>query len=65
MAGAAGSAQGALVRINCRVAGIAVAGCAPEDVIDMTFQAGDRVVLAGQLECRLVVVKGGWFPCSG
>jgi hypothetical protein len=51
--------------ILARMAGITVVGCAPEDVIDMTAQAGNRGVLAGQFESGQVVVEGGRFPAVG
>ena len=51
--------------ILLRVAGIAIGGCAFEDVIDMTVQAGDRGVLTRQFEGGQVVVVDGRFPSSG
>jgi hypothetical protein len=59
MAGTTIGAQAALVGIFWRVAGNTIQGCALQDMIDMTFLAGDRGVFAGQFEGSQVVVEGG------
>jgi len=51
MAGAAVRTELTMVSIITRMTGIAICGCAFEDVIDMTVQAGNLNVLTGQFEC--------------
>jgi len=50
MAGTTVRTELTMVNIITRVAGIAIGGCAFEDVIDMTVQAGNLNVLTGQFE---------------
>ena len=45
--------------------GIAVAGRALIDSVDMTTRASHRGVFSGQFEGGQVVVEGGWFPGGG
>ena len=55
----------AIVIILCRVAGIAIGGCAPEDVIAMTARTGDIGVLPRQFESGQIVIEGGGCPAAG
>ncbi len=62
MAGTAVRTEPATVGVVISMAGIAVGGCAPEDVVDMTTCTGDSDMFAGQFEGEQVVVDGGRQP---
>jgi len=55
----------AVVFIIILMAGIAIAGCALEDIIDMALIAGEIGVLTIQFEDRQIMVEGGRCPASG
>lgn len=65
VAGSTRVAKAALVGIIGRMAGKAVAGSALENMVDMTFLAGDGHVLAIQFEGGQIMVVRGRCPASG
>jgi len=65
VAGAATRAVLPMVSIIRRMAGKAVGGCALEDAVDMTTQAGNLNVFSCQFKGGQIVVVGGRFPCAG
>ncbi len=65
VAGCAVCAVLAIMFIVLLVAGIAVGGCAFEDVVDVATRTRDVDVFACQFEGGQIVVKGGWRPAGG
>ena len=58
-------AEIAIMSIFLRMAGNAVVGRVGKDALDMAALTGQSSVFAGQLESKLIVIKGGRSPVVG
>lgn len=65
MAGGAVRTEPAIVIVILLVAGIAVGGRTPKDVVDMTVLTGDCSVFTGQFEGEQIVIYVGRQPAGG